>query len=67
MIQIKEIKGEDRKRMLVRQAIAFLKEHSGYVGQDSLLHYDEADCDGYCLADDLQTEFNIDEEEVGSV
>jgi hypothetical protein len=48
---------EDRDLYLVRVAIAMLKENASII--DTVI-YDEAECDAYCLADDLETEFNID-------
>lgn len=33
----------------MRVAAAFIKEHA----QDSLMHYDEAECDGSCLSEEL--------------
>ena len=61
MIRIEEIESEDRKTYLVRLAISFLRENSGYALSNDTLFYDEAECDGFCLADDLEIEFDIDE------
>lgn len=54
------IKREDetRKEYLVRVAITYLNEIP-LMGDGSLI-FDEAECDGYCLAEDLTTEFNIE-------
>ena len=62
MIKLKENKNENRKDFLVRLAIAFLNENSGYSLENDTLYYDDAECDGYCLAEDLKAEFNIDDE-----
>ncbi len=62
MIKLEQKENEDRKTYLVRLAIEYIKEHTGYVGMDDELFYDEAECDGYCLADDLRIEFDIEDE-----
>ena len=62
MIDLKQRNGEERKDYLVRLAIFFLRENSGYGLQNDTLFYDDAECDGYCLADDLSTEFDIQED-----
>lgn len=59
MIKLKQKENENRKNYLVRLAIAFLDENSGYNLQNDTLFYDEAECDGFCLADDLRSEFDI--------
>lgn len=51
---------KDRKEYLVKLAILFLRNHCGYVGMDDRIFFDEAECDGYALADDLGYEFDID-------
>ena len=61
MEEFKQKKNETRKNYLVRIAIAYIEEHIGYVGVDDFMIYDKAECDGYCLADDLRIEFNVDE------
>ncbi len=62
MIRIEQKENEERKEYLVRLAIAFLRENSGYSLQNDTLYYDEAECDGFCLADDLTIEFDIEDE-----
>ena len=62
MIRLEQKENEDRKTYLVRLAIEYIKEHTGYVGIDDELFYDETECDGYCLADDLMIEFDIENE-----
>ncbi len=49
----KESEFNSRKEFLVALACAFLKENTGYSGIEYTLNYDEASCDGYCLAYDL--------------
>lgn len=44
---------EDRLTFLVRIAIDVLREHSYTIDE---IHYDDAVCDAYCLADDLESE-----------
>lgn len=62
MIKIEEKENETRKEYLVKLAIAFLRENSGYGLQNDTLFYDEAECDGFCLAEDLSAEFDIEED-----
>lgn len=45
---------ESRKDYLIRVAIALLRENAFQM--DSI-YYDEAVCDAFCLADDLENEF----------
>ena len=60
MVTIKKRQGESRKEYLVRAAIEMLTA-SGY--KIETIEYDDAECDAFCLADDLKNEFNIDENE----
>jgi len=62
MIKLEQKENESRKEYLVRLAIEYIKEHTGYVGVDDYIYYDEAKCDGYCLAEDLRIEFDIEED-----
>ncbi len=58
-----DIKQEDfasRKEYLVRLAIEYIKNHTGFMGMDDDVFFDDAECDGYALADDLASEFDID-------
>ena len=50
---------ESRKDYLVRVAIKMLEANAFNI---DLIKYDEAECDAFCLADDLKTEFNLEEE-----
>ncbi len=54
----------DRKDILLRAAYDLLKRSTepGYV-QDAteiLVHYDDADCDGHCLMEDIAIELDIE-------
>jgi hypothetical protein len=40
----------DRAQMLLRLAAEFIREHAPV----EMVRYDNADCDGYCLADDCE-------------
>ena len=63
----------NRARTLLKAAGTLLKkqEHSSYVLNllTETVYYDEAECDGYCLLDDIRywfdefTNENIDEDE----
>ena len=48
---------ETRKEYLIYIAINFLREHA----YEYTAFYDEAECDGTCLADDLRIEFDVPE------
>jgi len=45
---------ESRASYLMRIAAEYILKHA----PDHTVHYDEADCDGHCLADDLIIEAN---------
>ena len=53
---------EPRKDYLIRVAVAYLKkvDHTGHfqTHYPDTINYDEADCDGCCLAEDLENEFS---------
>ena len=56
---------EDRKTTLLRACMELLQkqEETPYV-LDLLyetVYYDDADCDGYCLLEDIKTELGIEE------
>jgi len=57
----KEKDCKDRKEYLVRLAIDYIRDHTGFVGVDDSIYYDDAECDGYALADDLSSEFEIED------
>ena len=59
MQKVKQITGESREHYLVRVAIIWIEDNTGFVGHDDRIEYDEAECDGYCLAQDLRDEFDI--------
>ncbi len=56
MEKVVQRKEEDRKDYLIRVAITYLREVP-CMG-DGVINFDEAKCDGYCLADDLEAEFD---------
>lgn len=52
----------DRKDILLRAAYDMLTKCDTYPYPSparALVHYDEADCDGYCLRDDIAAELGI--------
>lgn len=59
MITIEQKDGETRKNFLLRMAIQYINDHTGYIGVDDTLFYDESECDGYCLANDIEAEFDV--------
>lgn len=61
-INLKEEDCSSRKQYLVMLAISYIRDHTGFVGIDDSIFYDEAVCDGYALADDLAYEFEIEED-----
>jgi hypothetical protein len=42
---------KDRAAMLMRVAAAYIRKNA----PNDVIHYDDADCDGRCLADDLES------------
>jgi len=61
-IEVKKIEGESRKDYLIRVAVAYLKHVDNtphlLTGYPDSIKYDEVDCDGLCLAEDIENEFN---------
>ena len=57
MIKVKQKEDETRKDYLIRVAIAMLNENAYSI--DSV-EYDEAECDAFCLAEDLRIEFDVE-------
>lgn len=57
---------KDRKDILLRAAYDLLKraDKATYVVETLgiLTHYDEADCDGYCLMDDIASELGLEKD-----
>lgn len=53
--------GESRKDYLIRVAIVMLREN-GYNCE--AVFYDGTECDAFCLADDLESEFEVNVEEI---
>lgn len=58
MTEIKPRADETRQDYLVRVAIAMLQENGWSM---NAIIYDEAECDAFCLADDLAMEFDVEE------
>jgi len=56
----KECNFKHRKEYLVALAIEYIRDHTGYMGVDDEVFFDETKCDGYALADDLETEFGLE-------
>lgn len=55
---------ENRQQYLIALAIKYIESHSGFIGIDDDVFYDESECDGGSLAYDLMAEFNISEEDL---
>jgi hypothetical protein len=57
---------QDRKETLLRAAYDLLKRSAQTSFVESatsiMTHYDDADCDGYCLMDDISSELELDPE-----
>jgi hypothetical protein len=55
----------DRKEILLRAAYDLLKraDKRGYVehAHEIMVHYDEANCDGLCLMNDIAIELDIED------
>ena len=56
----------DRKIVLLRAAYDLLKQadadHFVRQATEIIVHYDDADCDGYCLMEDIAAELGIEED-----
>tara|TARA_R110000796_G_C14300135_1_gene405142 strand:+ start:365 stop:544 length:180 start_codon:yes stop_codon:yes gene_type:complete len=59
MIKVKQKENETRKNYLVRVAIEILEENAYQI---DTIEFDEAECDVFCLAEDLRNEFDIDQD-----
>ena len=59
-IDLKEQDFKSRKEYLVAIAIEYIRNHTGFAGMDDEVFYDEAQCDGYALANDLAIELELD-------
>lgn len=59
MVTTIQRENETRKEYLVRVAIATLRDN-GFSMNTTI--FDEAECDAFCLADDLEAEFDIDQD-----
>ena len=57
---------QKRKDVLLRAAYDLLKKSQTHYVQEAIritVFYDDADCDGYCLMDDIATEIDLDDDE----
>lgn len=59
MIKIPSKENEDRKTYLVRLAVAYINSVLDNSSFNETIFYDEAQCDGFCLVDDLEQEFEL--------
>tara|TARA_R110000796_G_scaffold25617_2_gene71994 strand:+ start:91 stop:270 length:180 start_codon:yes stop_codon:yes gene_type:complete len=59
MIKVKQKENETRKNYLVRVAIKMLDENAYQI---DTIEFDEAECDTFCLVEDLRNEFDIDQD-----
>ena len=50
-------KGEDRRDYMLTVAAAYIRQHC----TDGIIWFDEAECDGYCVADDCESASNSEE------
>lgn len=64
--QSRHDEGEDRKTVLLRAAYDLIKrandEGLSHPPAECLTHYDDTDCDGTCLMDDIAAELNLDDD-----
>ncbi len=63
-LEKKESDFENRQQYLVALAIKYIESHSGYVGIDDDVFYDDAEYDVSALVYDLMGEFNLAEEDL---
>ena len=59
MIKVKQKENENRKDYLIRVAIVMLNENGFTI---DAVEYDEAECDAFCLVEDLRIEFDVDDD-----
>lgn len=57
MTEVTQLKNETRKEYLLRVTIAYLREVP--LMNEGVIIFDDAECDGACLADDLESEFDV--------
>ncbi len=62
-IEVIQKPGEQRKDYLARVMVAYLENAFNLENGYAILIYDDAECDGNCLAEDIRAEFDIDDEE----
>ena len=60
MTRVDQRENEPRTHYLVRVAINYLREVE--LASEGHIVYDDAKCDGLCLSDDLEDEFDIEME-----
>lgn len=57
---------KDRKEVLLRAAYDLLKrstqDHYVREATSIMIHYDDANCDGYCLMEDIAAELEFEDE-----
>lgn len=58
MITLTQQEGETRKNYLLRLMRAWVQSQAGY-SHDETMFYDEAECDAYCLVNDIEIEFDV--------
>lgn len=63
----KESDFKSRKEYLVYLPIQYIITHTGYIGIDDKIFFDEAECDGYALANDLVSEFDFNDEVIQEI
>lgn len=56
MKSVAQKENESRKEYLIRVAITMLRDNA--YGMKNIV-FDEAECDAFCLAEDLENEFDI--------
>jgi hypothetical protein len=59
MTTVTQRENETRKDYLAR--VAFIMLHENAYQMDNII-FDEAECDAFCLAEDLRIEFDIEQE-----
>jgi hypothetical protein len=61
-----DIMAKDRKEILLKATYDLLKKcnEGSYVKNalEETVFYDDADCDGYCLMEDIKAELEIDDD-----
>lgn len=55
--EVKILPDESRQQYLARVMVTYLRKVP--LMSEGIVNYDEADCDGLCLADDIVSSFNL--------